>query len=320
MNQPIIYLNEVFNEEQLEQVKAVAPNYLVKTSTDHLSSAEEEAIEIMLGWHKEIGPRLLASDTSQLKWIQLISAGADYMDFDKLREKGILLSNGSGIHSVSISEHVLGVLLAHTRGLQESIQQQMQHTWNQTAPSYQQLSGQKMLIVGTGQIGQQLAKFAKGLNLQVYGVNTSGHVTEGFIECYSQKNMSKIIHEMSIVVNILPLTETTKHLYNQALFEKMAPETIFVNVGRGASVATNDLITALNNKTIAFAALDVFEEEPLPEDSPLWEMQNVLLTPHISGMTPKFKSKLLAIFIPNLNQFVTDQTLVKNQVSLKKGY
>lgn len=176
-----------------------------------------------------------------------------------------------------------------------------------------------MLIVGTGQIGQQLAKFAKGLNLQVYGVNTSGHVTEGFIECYSQKNMSKIIHEMSIVVNILPLTETTKHLYNQALFEKMAPETIFVNVGRGASVATNDLITALNNKTIAFAALDVFEEEPLPEDSPLWEMQNVLLTPHISGMTPKFKSKLLAIFIPNLNQFVTDQTLVKNQVSLKKA-
>lgn len=99
----------------------------------------------------------------------------------------------------------------------------------------------------------------------------------------------------------------------------MAPETIFVNVGRGASVATNDLITALNNKTIAFAALDVFEEEPLPEDSPLWEMQNVLLTPHISGMTPKFKSKLLAIFIPNLNQFVTDQTLVKNQVSLKKA-
>mgnify|MGYP003224346208 FL=1 len=84
--------------------------------------------------------------------------------------------------------------------------------------------------------------------------------------------------------------------------------------------APHDLITALNNKTIAFAALDVFEEEPLPEDSPLWEMQNVLLTPHISGMTPKFKSKLLAIFIPNLNQFVTDQTLVKNQVSLKKGY
>ncbi|MGH2162250.1 NAD(P)-dependent oxidoreductase, partial [Enterococcus faecalis] len=83
-----------------------------------------------------------------------------------------------------------------------------------------------------------------------------------------------IIHEIYIVVNILPLTETTIHLYNQALFEKMAPEPIFVNVGRGASVATYDLITALNNKTISFAALDVFEEEPLPEDSPLWEMQN----------------------------------------------
>ena len=129
------------------------------------------------------------------------------------------MSNGSGIHSVSISEHVLGVLLAHTRGLQESIQQQMQHM-ESNSPFLSTTFWAKMLIVGTGQIGQQLAKFAKGLNLQVYGVNTSGHVTEGFIECYSQKNMSKIIHEMSIVVNILPLTETTKHLYNQALLKK----------------------------------------------------------------------------------------------------
>ena len=200
-------------------MKAVAPNYLVKTSTDHLSSAEEEAIEIMLGWHKEIGPRLLASDTSHLKWIQLISAGADYMDFDKLREKGILLSNGSGIHSVSISEHVFRRFIStYPRTARKYPTTNATHGIKQPLPINNFLG--KMLIVGTGQIGQQLAKFAKGLNLQVYGVNTSGHVTEGFIECYSQKNMSKIIHEMSIVVNILPLTETTKHLYNQALLKK----------------------------------------------------------------------------------------------------
>lgn len=320
MGQPLIYLYEQMKEEQVETIRQSAPGYMVIDATRESSQVIEDDIVIMLGWDKELGQRLLNSETSRLKWVQSISAGVDTYDLDCFAEKGILLSNASGIHSISISEHVLGVLLAEFRGIRTSITHQENKEWTREDISYKQLSTQKMLVVGTGQIGQQLAAFSKGLGIQTYGVNTSGHVTNGFIECYSHKNMSRIVKEMDIVVNILPLTEDTYQLYDERMFFSMKPGTVFVNVGRGPSVQTEDLIHALNEGQLSFAALDVFEEEPLPKDSPLWEMENVLITPHISGLTPGFKAKLLAIFVQNLRQFIQDNTLSKNEIALHQGY
>lgn len=320
MEKPIIYIHEPFNDTHIQEIREAAPHYLVITSKIELNEINPDNIQIMLGWDDTLGNKLLDSSTSQLKWIQTISAGVDSYDFSTLQKKGILLSNGSGIHSISIAEHVLGVLLAETRGLRTSIQQQQAHSWKNSTISYQQLSGQKMLIVGTGQIGQQLAHFAQGLGLQTYGVNTTGHATPNFIECYSHEKLSRIVNEMDIIINILPLTDNTYHLYDSNLFNTMKKGTIFVNVGRGPSVKTDDLMAGLLSGQIKFAALDVFEEEPLPEDSPLWEMDNVLITPHISGATPKFKTKLLAIFLPNLKNFIETGTLIKNEISYTKGY
>ena len=320
MEKPIIYIHESFTDTHIQEIKDAAPHYLVITSETELSQINQDAIQIMLGWDKTLGKKLLDSSTSQLKWVQSISAGVDSYDLSEFKKKGILLSNGSGIHSLSISEHVLGVLLTETRGIRKSIQQQQAHDWDKSTISYQQLSGQKMLIVGTGQIGQQLAHFAQGIGLQTYGINTTGHATTGFIECYSLEKLSRVINEMDIVINILPLTEHTYHLYDSNLFNAMKKGTIFVNVGRGPSVKTDDLIEALSTGQIKFAALDVFEEEPLSENSPLWEAENVLITPHISGATPKFKRKLLAIFLPNLKSFIETGTLIKNEISFSKGY
>lgn len=320
MGQPIIYLYEQLKEEQVETIRQQTPDYLVIDATRESGAINEDDIEIMLGWNQELGKRLLDSETSRLKWVQSISAGVDMYDLDRFTEKDIVLSNASGIHSISIAEHVLGVLLSQFRGIRTSIQNQTAKEWPRKNSMYRQLSGQKMLIVGTGHIGQQLAVFAQGLGIQTYGVNTSGHATDGFIECYSHKNMSRIINEMSIVVNILPLTDDTFQLYNERMFSAMKPGTVFVNVGRGPSVSTNDLIQALNTGQLSFAALDVFEEEPLPETSPLWTMENVLITPHISGLTPEFKTKLMTIFQQNLTQFLKDGSLIKNQIALHQGY
>ncbi|MEI5993379.1 phosphoglycerate dehydrogenase [Candidatus Enterococcus mansonii] len=320
MNKPIIYLQEHMKKEQIEIIKQTASGYTVFDSTRDHSPIEKDAIEIMLGWDSTLGQQLLSSNTSRLKWVQSISAGVDTFDLKGFAEKKILLSNASGIHSISISEHVLGVLFAEFRGIRTSITNQTNKHWTRENISYQQLATKKMLIVGTGQIGQQLASFAHGLGIQAYGVNTSGHVTNGFIECYSQQNMSRIVKEMDIVVNILPLTDKTYHLYNTQMFLSMKPGTVFINVGRGSSVNTEDLIGALSNGQISFAALDVFEEEPLPDNSPLWTMDNVLITPHISGLTSDFKTKLLTIFLQNLQQFIKDSTLIKNEITLKKGY
>ncbi|MGX7245853.1 NAD(P)-dependent oxidoreductase [Enterococcus quebecensis] len=320
MGKPIIYLFEQLNEEQVETIRQAAPEYIIIDSTRKSPQMIEDDIEIMLGWNADLGQRLLASDTSQLKWVQSISAGVDMYDLDCFWEKEILLSNSSGIHSISISEHVLGVLLSEFRGIRTSITNQEKQKWTRNNISYRQLSAQKMMIVGTGHIGQQLAIFAKGLGIEVYGVNTSGHPTNGFIECYSHKNMSRIVNEMDIIVNIVPLTDDTYQMYNERMFLAMKSGTVFVNVGRGASVNTSDLIQALYAGKISFAALDVFEEEPLPEDSPLWRMDNVLITPHISGLTPEFKTQLLSIFMKNLKQFLTDKTLSKNKIDLRQRY
>ncbi|MBM7689331.1 hydroxyacid dehydrogenase [Enterococcus ureilyticus] len=320
MGQPIIYLYEQLKEEQVETIKRAAPAYTIIDAQKETTQMIEDDIQIMLGWDKELGQRLLASESSRLQWVQAISAGVDSYDLKRFADKKILLSNASGIHSVSISEHVLGTLLTEFRGIRASINNQSKNEWTRENITYQQLSEQKMLIVGTGHIGQQLAVFSQGLGIQTYGVNTSGHATNGFIECYSHKNISRIVNEMDIVVNILPLTDDTYQMYNERLFLAMKPGTAFVNVGRGPSVNTNDLIDALNTGHLRFAALDVFEEEPLPSDSPLWHMDNVLITPHISGLTPKFKTKLSLIFMQNLKQFLKDHTLVKNEISLHQGY
>ncbi len=155
---------------------------------------------------------------------------------------------------------------------------------------------EKILIIGTGHIGKMIAKKVKALDMICYGINTSGHPAEGMEKTFSLKQLQEVLPEVDFVVNILPLTEETTGLFDQHLFEHFDSKAVFINVGRGASVKTQDLIQALNKQQLSFAALDVFEEEPLPQDHPLWKMDNVLITSHIAGLTPDFQKKLMSIF------------------------
>ena len=315
MTKPIIFLQREFREEFSDKIQAIAPDYQVKTE---LTEDELPAVEISVGWSKKFSEQLLASD--QLKWVQSIPAGVDYLPLNDFFDRDILLSNGSGIHALSISEHIIGVLLGYYRGLHQSVKMQEQKIWGQDAIHYDQLAGKNLLVVGTGHIGQQLSKSIRSLGVNTYGINTTGHPVEGFTETYSIKNLSKIVSEMDIVVGILPGTHETYHIFNSDIFEKMKKSAIFINVGRGDTVHTKELITALEKKHIAFAALDVFEEEPLPKESPLWDFENILITPHISGLTVDFQNKFMKIFLANLKNYVANKELSVNQVELKRGY
>lgn len=315
MTKPIIFLQREFREEFSDKIQAVAPDYQVKTE---LTEDELPAVEISVGWSKKFSEQLLTSD--RLKWVQSISAGVDYLPLNDFSDRDILLSNGSGIHALSISEHIIGVLLGYYRGLNQSVKNQEQKIWGQDAIHYDQLAGKNLLVVGTGHIGQQLSKSIRSLGVNTYGINTTGHPVEGFTETYSIKNLSKIVSEMDIVVGILPGTHETYHIFNSDIFEKMKKSAIFINVGRGDTVHTKELITALEEKHIVFAALDVFEKEPLPKESPLWDFENVLITPHISGLTVDFQNKFMKIFLANLKNYVANRELSVNQVELKRGY
>lgn len=315
MSQPIIYLQREFREEFIEKIQTIATDYQIKTS---LNEEELQEVEISVGWSKKYSEALLQSP--QLKWVQSISAGVDYLPLNEFSDRGVLLSNGSGIHALSISEHTIGVLLSYYRGLTQAVKAQEQRDWVQDTIHYDQLAGKNLLVVGTGHIGQQLSKSIHSLGVNVYGINTTGHPAEGFIETYSIKNLAKIVPEMDIVVGILPGTHEAYHIFNSDIFEKMKKSAVFINVGRGDTVHTKELIAALEEKHFAFAALDVFEEEPLPKESPLWEFDNLLVTPHISGMTVDFQNKFMKIFLANLKSYVENKELSVNQVELERGY
>lgn len=315
MTKPIIYLQQKLREEFVQQIKQIAPDYQVKTT---LSPQEVPLVEISVGWDPQTSAMLLTQ--SDLKWVQATSAGVDYLPLDKFSAQDILLSNGSGIHALSISEHIIGVLLSYYRGLNQAIKNQAQKVWEPGLIQYDQLAGKNLLIVGTGHIGQQLSKSIQSLGVNVYGINTTGHPAEGFVETYSIKNMSKIVPEMDIVVGILPGTPETYHIFNSDIFNNLKKTAVFINVGRGDTLHTKELIQALEQHRFAFAALDVFEEEPLLSDSPLWELTNVLITPHISGLTVDFQKKFMQIFLPNLKSYVQTKELTINQVQLKRGY
>lgn len=216
MTKPIIFLQKEFRTEFIDKIQAIAPNYQIKTD---ITAEDLSAVEISVGWTKQFSEQLLASD--QLKWVQSISAGVDYLPLKEFSDQNILLSNGSGIHALSISEHIIGILLSYYRGLNQSIKNQERKIWDQGAISYDQLAGKNLLVVGTGHIGQQLSKSIHSLGVNVYGINTTGHSVDGFVETYSIKNMAKIVPEMDIVVGILPGTHETYHIFNSDIFEKM---------------------------------------------------------------------------------------------------
>ncbi|WP_165003265.1 MULTISPECIES: phosphoglycerate dehydrogenase [unclassified Enterococcus] len=315
MSEKIIYANRPFREEFIKKIREIAPDYVFKTE---LQPEEIEHVEISLGWDRNYQEDLLAS--SHLKWVQSISAGVDTLPLQRFAEKKVHLSNGSGIHSESIAEHIMGIILGYSRGLFQAQKAQMNKQWLGDSVHYQALEQQKLLIIGTGHIGKRLAQKASAFGLTCYGINTTGHPVEGMEKTFSLAQLGEVLPSAAIMVNILPLTEQTTGLFDAQLFAQFSPESLFINVGRGASVKTADLIHALDEGQLAFAALDVFEEEPLPATSPLWAMDNVLITPHIAGLTPDFQHKLMAIFLDNLESYIQTGKIRTNQVRLDDGY
>ncbi|KAF2075105.1 hypothetical protein CYY_003582 [Polysphondylium violaceum] len=319
-SKPIICLFKAIHQFQFDRIKELAPQYeLINCVTSVPEDLDTDAIEIIIGYNRDIVNRILVSEKSRLKWIQAVTAGIDTYDLETINKRGILFSNASGIHKESTAEHVLAILLSEYRGIREAVQDQLNSHWRKIT-TFGELSGKKILIVGTGQIGERLAELCKAFEMEVYGVNTSGRQISGFVQCVSQKNITSILGQMDIVVNILPLTPDTHHFYNAALFASMKDGVFFVNVGRGPSVDINSLIDAVKQGKIGFAGLDVFESEPLSSDSPLWSLSNVLVTPHNAGKVRNYKNKLFQIVEPNLISFLKNGTLVKNQIDFNKGY
>lgn len=315
---PTILTLYPFSEEQTKQIREVAPDYVLKTvPIKEVTPEQIREADILVGWNRKMEQAVLESD--QIKWVQAWSAGVDYFPMDRFADKKVLLTNAGGVHAIPISEHIFANLLAMTRNLHGNIRSQARGKWEKGGV-YGEAYGRTMVIVGTGHIGRATAKLAQAFGMRTVGVRHSGRPEEHIDQMYSTDGVAEAFSQGDVIVNILPLTDETHHFFNTERFNAMKKGALFLNVGRGQSVDTEALIAALDSGILSGAALDVFEQEPLPEDHPLWKREDVIITPHVAGNTDHYDVRAADIFIDNLKAFVQGETLPRNLVDYSRKY
>ncbi|MGM8216286.1 D-2-hydroxyacid dehydrogenase [Bacillaceae bacterium W0354] len=254
-----------------------------------------------------------------LKWIMVASAGLDKMPFDKIAEKGIAVTNARGIHAVPMAEYAIAMLLQVRRNAKQLYESEKKHIWDRTV-KMDTISNDTMLICGTGAIGQETARLAKAFNMKTIGISRTGEKKPHFDECYTNDQLNKHIKDADYVVGILPSTPHTENYFGKEQFGLMNERAIFLNMGRGKTVDERALIEALEEKQFYHAVLDVFEKEPLDENSPLWDLENCTVTPHLSGIFRTYQEKAFEIFATNLEAFQNGSDLVMNVINPERGY
>jgi phosphoglycerate dehydrogenase-like enzyme len=281
---------------------------------DHLIDAE-----IIAGWKKGL-MEYCFKPNSKLKWLQSWSAGVNSMPLEMLESRNILLTSANGVHAYPISETIFALMLGLTRKLHTYVKSQQSKTWHHANMGLE-LHEKTIGIIGVGAIGKETAKIAKAFGMQTIGVRHSGKPEENIDEMYTVNQLNLLLPKCDYVVVTLPLTRETHHLFGENQFKQMKESAFFINIGRGEIVVEQELVNALNEGIIAGAGLDVFETEPLMEESPLWEIDNVIITPHTSGSTVYYNKRLIEnILIPNLKQYLSDKTPSINLVDYSKGY
>lgn len=314
MTKSILILRELLSE-QINELEEIASDYELIYD---IEEAKPEETEIVLGWSQDVIP-LVEANNSKVKWIQYPFAGVNSLPLDLFEEKGILLTNGSGIHQYAVAESAIGLLLGLTRHIMGSARDQLKEKWVDARNLYE-LHDKTMMIVGAGKIGIHLGQIAKGFGMKTIGINRSGRNIKNMDQQYVQEDLTDVIGKADVIVNILPSTDETYHLFDTDMFDKMKQDVIYINVGRGETVDTDALLAALDHDKVLFAGLDVFEEEPLPKGHPLWSHSKVLITPHIAGRVESYPKYLYPIFKKNLKSFLANQQVTENEIDLENGY
>lgn len=308
----------------IKNILLVSPMYrelqaLIENEAPHKTFRflpEEELSQEELSWADALVSFNLKAeyDYSSVKWVHSLGAGVDRFIHKKDWNQEILLTRTICSFGQRIAEYCLSYILKDLHLHDHFQEQQQQKKWVQSTPKL--IGEQKVLVYGTGEIGQMIAKVFSGLGVDVYGVSLSGKEKASFKEVMTVDSHFSVLNEMNYVINTLPLTERTEKLFNSAIFNQLS-NAGFMNVGRGASVDEAALLHALGENTVRFAILYVFEQEPLPKSNPLWNHPRVQITPHISAVTTP--SEGAACFLDTLKN-IEENKPIKNIVDTKKGY
>jgi len=291
---------------------------------DSMEQVEQEleimrSMDILITYGEDVTEKTLQY-TPALKWIQVISAGINELPFLSLKEKGITVTNAKGIHGVPMAEYTMSVILQVARKTNELYLQQNKNTWDRTI-RVNEIYGSTLGVIGLGAIGQAIVERAKAFGMNVIGINSNGRPIPNVDNVYKIDELDNLLSKSDYVVIIVPLTESTHHLISEKQLNVMKDTAYLINIARGEVVDEAALLNALDNKKIAGAVLDVFSQEPLPEEHPFWKLDNCIITPHLSGRSPFYMKRALDIFYQNTELYLNgNYNEMVNLIDLDKGY
>ncbi|WP_276301673.1 D-2-hydroxyacid dehydrogenase [Halorussus lipolyticus] len=251
----------------------------------------------------------LLAHAEDLRLFACAYAGTGHLPMDALEDRGVAVTNASGVHGPNIGEHVVGNVLVFARRLHEGWRRQRKREWRHFRSH--ELQGSTVTVVGLGAIGQSVVERLEGFGVETIGVRYTpekGGPTDEVVG-FGEEDLHGVLARTDYLILACPLTETTRGLIGSDEFETLPPDSVLVNVARGQVVETDALVSALRRGHIRGAALDVTDPEPLPENHPLWNFENCLVTPHCSGHTPDYYSRLADIVAENVRRLDDDEEL-----------
>ncbi len=265
-------------------------------------------------------PRELFLLMPKLQWVQISTVGADRFLYPELLQSDVTLCCSRGMHKYQMTELLFGVMISITRKLFVYHDLQKESEWTTALIKESDvITGKTLGIVGLGSIGSLMAKVAHTFGMKVIGTKRTPQPVEYVDKVLAPSQLETLLRNSDHVVNVTPLTPETTKMFGGKEFAAMKPSAVFYNFGRGASVDAQALIMALNKGTIKAAALDTFEEEPLPKNNPLWNTKNIFITPHVGGPIPHYYHLLTEIFIDNLKRYLDGKPFA-TAVDKAKGY
>lgn len=305
-----------YGGEKMKDIETFGYDIKVVKEQDIIYNEELEDVEILVCY--DPFKTLHIEKMKKLKWIQLSSIGIDQVPLEYVKNTSIIITNNKGGYSIPMGEWIVLKaleLFKNSKGLYEN---QTNRKWKMDTKIYE-LYGKTIGFIGTGTIAVEAAKRFQGFGVNIVGVNTDGRDVQYFNKCYAMSELNKMLKICDVVVGTIPYTQATHHLINEDRFIAMKAGAYFINVARGSIVDEVSLIKNLRSGKLAGAALDVYEEEPLKEHNPLWDLNNVILTSHNSWISEMRNERRFDLIYKNMKSYSQGEALV-NVVDLKKGY
>lgn len=304
-------------ERHLEMIRAVDPRVRV-TATADTDQALETApqADVIVAWQI---PDAVLERAGRLRWIHATAAGVDTLLFPAVAEGRVTLTSSVGIHTVGLPEHVMGLVLAFSRRLHVAVRHQTTHRWDRASCIGEEVAGKVLGVLGLGAVGRALAERAAAFGMVVIGTKRVPQPIPHVERVLPPEGTEEVLRNADYLVVLLPLTPQTRGFIDGRALGLMKRTAVLINVGRGPVVDEAALVAALRAGLIAGAGLDVFEREPLPADSPLYDLENVIITPHVSGASRTYFDRAIPLFCENLRRYL-DGAAMLNVVDPARGY